>query len=145
MFSYTRYLPLLLLVVIGSVVCWDLNHRQRLPEGVDGNLVFYDDAGQLQASARLQLPADIPAMGGRFEGTCQFTILPSDFPGVDSLNGHYSAVVFEQWITFDLTPGISDVNILIFVRNKGNTLQGTWSHSDQHGGKEMGTVMLIYK
>lgn len=145
MSNFTRYSPLLLLVVIGGFLCWDLSQRQRFPEGVDGNLVLFDRSGQIKATAKLQLPDNIPEMGSIFDGVCLFTRLPSDFPDADFLNGRYSAAVFEREIIFDLTPGNADKNILIYCQLQGGMLHGTWCHSTTAGGSDMGTVLLNRK
>lgn len=145
MTRHKRFLLLFVLLVIGGCLYFDVTTRSNFPPEMDGNLVFFDVANQPIAFAQFDLPKSIPAMGGKFEGTYQFTCTQPDFPSVESLPGRYFAMVFDQWITFDLTPGMADNNVYFHGQFKGNQLRGTWGYATFAGGKEMGTVILKHE
>jgi hypothetical protein len=108
----------------------------------DGNLIFHDAAGKPVASAQLELPEQIPAVGGEFEGVCELLWSNEDFPAGGMESGRYKATVYDEWISFDLNPGWADNNVYFHGNFDGSELRGPWGHATFAGGFEQGEVVL---
>jgi len=126
-----------LLVTIGLILAFMSGCSQSR-----GSLDFYNAAGEPVASARLELPAELPGVEETFEGTCVLLWASEAFPSEGMQDGRYRAYVYEQEIAFELNPSWSDNNVYFHGQFDGPELRGHWGYATFAGGDDQGRVLL---
>ncbi|XAL98135.1 hypothetical protein OT109_11055 [Phycisphaeraceae bacterium D3-23] len=116
------------------------------PPHVDGNLVFYDKAGNKIASAQIAFPddpVDVPADSSlEFTGTYDLLWSNSVFPDASMSQGRFKAQAYgSEWFV-DLNDGAHDHNVILFARRGSATLQGEWHHATFAGSSSKGAFTL---
>ncbi len=81
-------------------------------------------------------------MGGEFEGECELLWSSGDFPSGGMERGRYKAIVYDEWVSFDLNPGWADNNVYFHGNFDDAKLRGPWGHATISGGFERGEVIL---
>lgn len=108
-----------------------------------GNLVFHDAAGDVVATADLDLPDELPAADGEFHGKWKLLSSEPAFPSGSTKSGSYKGSVHDGLFSIDLNPGAADNNVVLGWTPKTDPITGTWYHATFAGGKPMGTFNLF--
>lgn len=108
----------------------------------EGNLTLYDEAGEPIALIYLELPDELPAVGGTFEGDCELLWSTGDFPVRGLESGRFRATVFEERTWFDLNAEWADNNVIFRGSLFGPELRGRWGHATIAGDSDSGDGVL---
>jgi hypothetical protein len=107
-----------------------------------GNLVLRDAAGEVVATADLELPDKLPPNGQSFSGTWHLAFSKPAFPSRATKTGAYKLQVLEGLASIDLNPGAADNNVVLGWSAAAEPITGTWYHATFSGGKAMGRFSL---
>ena len=105
-----------------------------------GNVVFRDAAGNVVATADVELPETLRA--GAFKGKWKLISSKPAFPSGATKSGSYEGSVDGDHASINLNPGMADNNVVLGWSTKTDLITGTWYHATFSGGKPMGTFVL---
>jgi hypothetical protein len=104
--------------------------------------VVCDQAGNVVATADVELPESLQAGEGTFKGNWKLLSSKPAFPSDSTKTGSYAGSVDGGLASIDLNPGVADNNVVLGWSAGTEPITGTWYHATFSGGKAMGTFVL---